>query len=155
MHRQSAHCHDVLIGYAVVAATSAGGIGASRAGPRARTGPKDGTGSRFARAVINARAERRKFFDSELFADPAWDMLLELYALECEGRRISVSKLSLAAGVPCTTTLRWLDKLESESLVVRAADPLDGRRMWVGLSDRGFERMSAYTDGVMAAGLPI
>lgn len=155
MHRQTVHNHDVLIGYAAVTATPAGGIAASCAGSRARMGRKDGTGSTFARWVINARAQRRKIFDSELFADPAWDMLLELYALECEGRRISVSKLSLAAGVPCTTTLRWLDKLESESLVVRVADPLDGRRMWVGLSDLGFEKMRAYTQQVSIAGLSI
>ena len=83
--------------------------------------------SRAARSIIQARAARRRFFDSELFADPAWDMLLELYALEGEGLRISVSKLSLAAGVPCTTALRWLDKLESESLLVREEDPTDGR----------------------------
>ena len=111
--------------------------------------------SRFIRWVINARAVRRQLFDSHLFADPAWDMLLELYALESEGRRISVSKLSVAAGVPCTTTLRWIEKLESDSLVVRAADPLDGRRIWVGLSQLGRETMHAFADKVLAVGLPI
>lgn len=109
----------------------------------------------FARRIIAARATRRKFFDDQLFADPAWDMLLELYALECEGHRISVSKLSVAAGVPCTTTLRWIDKLESESLIVRSADPLDARRVWVALSQVGVKTMRAYIEEVSAAGLPI
>lgn len=134
-------------------------IGASRATRSAsmlgfEPAPSGGAASRFARSVIKARAERRKFFDSDLFADPAWDMLLELYALECEGKRISVSKLSVAAGVPCTTTLRWLDKLESESLAVREADPLDGRRIWVSLSDLGFDRMRAYVEQISSLGLP-
>lgn len=117
--------------------------------------PKGAIDSSFVRWVINARAVRRRFFDSTLFADPAWDMLLELYALECAGHRISVSKLSVAAGVPCTTTLRWIEKLESESLVVRSADPLDGRRVWIGLSHLGLETMRAYAEKVMAVGLPI
>lgn len=116
---------------------------------------KGASDSSFVRRVIDARAVRRQFFDSTLFADPAWDVLLELYALECEGHRISVSKLSVAAGVPCTTTLRWIEKLESESLVVRSADPLDGRRVWIGLSDLGLEAMGAYIEKVMAVGLPI
>jgi len=100
--------------------------------------------SRAARSIIRARNARRRFFDGELFADPAWDMLLELYALEGEGRRISVSKLSLAAGVPCTTALRWLDKLEAESLLVREDDPSDGRRVWVKLSAAGITAMDSF-----------
>ena len=111
--------------------------------------------SEFVRRIITARAARRKFFDEQLFADPAWDMLLELYALECEGRRISVSKLSVAAGVPCTTTLRWIDKLESESLIVRSADPLDARRVWVALSHVGVKTMRAYIEEISGAGLSI
>lgn len=109
--------------------------------------------ARFVRWVIRSRAIRRQFFKEDLFADPAWDMLLELYALECEGRRISVSKLSVAAGVPCTTTLRWIDKLESESLIVRTNDPFDARRVWIGLSDRGVRTMRDYVGEVSAGGL--
>ena len=109
-------------------------------------------GSRFVRRIIEARAMRREFFEEQLFADPAWDMLLELYALDCEGRRVSVSKLSVAAGVPCTTTLRWIDKLESESLVIRAPDPLDARRMWVALSPAGVRAMRSYIERVSRVG---
>lgn len=116
--------------------------------------PLDPASARFARWLIRMRATRFQFFNDHLFSDPAWDMLLELYALECEGRRISVSKLSVAAGVPCTTTLRWIDKLESESLIVRADDPFDARRVWIGLSERGVEAMRDYVDEVSAGGLP-
>ncbi|WP_156029809.1 winged helix DNA-binding protein [Sphingomonas sp. URHD0057] len=91
---------------------------------------------------------RSEFFGAELFADPAWDMLLELYALACETRRVSVSKLSLAAGVPTTTALRWIEKLEAEGLVVRANDPLDARRVWVALSNAGHSAMQAFVEEV-------
>ena len=109
--------------------------------------------SRLVKWIIATRAARRQFFDEHLFADPAWDMLLELYSLECDGRRISVSKLSIAAGVPCTTTLRWIDKLESEGLIIRAPDPLDGRRVWIGLSRSGLETMHSYVEQVATEGM--
>lgn len=96
------------------------------------------------RSIIHARAIRRQFFDEELFSDPAWDILLELYALDREGVRVSVSKLSVAANVPCTTCLRWIDKLETESLVIRFDDPLDARRVWIELSELGRSTMTAY-----------
>jgi len=102
--------------------------------------------ARVARAIIKARAARRRFFDEHLFADPAWDMLLELYALNCEGLRISVSKLSIAAGVPGTTALRWIDKLEEQTLIERTDDPLDGRRVWIRISEVGFETMRHYLE---------
>ena len=100
--------------------------------------------SRLARSIIQARALRRRFFDGEMFSDPAWDILLELYALKCEQVRISVSKLSVAAGVPATTALRWIDKLEADGLVVRCDDPFDGRRNWVELSDSACNDMRSY-----------
>lgn len=104
----------------------------------------DSTSSHFVRHVIAARTARLEFFSSDLFADPAWDMLLDLYALHCEQRRTSVSKLCMAAGVPPTTALRWIDKLQSEGLIVRKADPMDGRRVWVSLSTSAFDAMKSY-----------
>jgi len=101
-----------------------------------------------ARAIIKARSVRRQLFDEHLFADPAWDMLLELYALSAEGHRVSVSKLSLAAGVPGTTGLRWIDKLDEEGLIYRIADHLDGRRVWIELSHKGVSTMSDYLEQI-------
>lgn len=66
-----------------------------------------------------------------LFADPAWDMLLDLFASSVEGRRVSVSSACLASGVATSTALRWLTELEDAGFVVRRPDPLDGRRTFV------------------------
>lgn len=96
------------------------------------------------REVIDARARRRQFFGRELFADPAWDILLELYAYGLAQRRISVSKLAFAIEVPGTTVLRWIAILEKEGLVLRSPDTTDGRRTWVSLSALGLERMETY-----------
>ena len=113
-------------------------------GPGVATGRAEPTSAQFVRRVIAARNARRRFFDGDLFADPAWDILLELYALQCEQQRTSVSKLCLAAAVPTTTALRWIDKLHSIGLIERDADPLDARRIWVALSVEGSEAMKSY-----------
>lgn len=113
------------------------------------------TTAAFVRRVIDARAARRRFFDSDLFADPAWDILLELYALRCEQRRTSVSKLCIAAAVPSTTALRWIDKLQSDDLVEREADPFDARRVWVALSEKGLEAMRSYLQQLAGGAMPL
>jgi DNA-binding MarR family transcriptional regulator len=104
------------------------------------------------RGIIEARNERRRYFSEDLFSDPAWDILLELYALRCDQRRTSVSKLSHGPGVPTTTALRWIDRLQSDGLVEREPDPLDGRRVWIELSDRGARAMQSYLQAIGGKG---
>ena len=85
------------------------------------------------RAVIRARRLRARFFSEEVFADPAWDMLLDLIQAELAQLRVPVSSLCIAAAVPATTALRWLKTMTSQGLFVRRADPHDGRRVFVEL----------------------
>lgn len=87
------------------------------------------------RAYIQSRRERNDFFGTELFADPAWDMLLDLSAARLEGRQVSVSSLCIAAAVPTTTALRWIRLLIERGILLREPDPTDGRRAYVSLSE--------------------
>jgi hypothetical protein len=102
------------------------------------------TDERIVRAVIAARRARERIVGSDLFADPAWDMLLELYAASVAQRRVSISDLSIASTVAATTSLRWIDKLESVGLLTRRNDPLDARRIWIEISADGTARMRAW-----------
>jgi hypothetical protein len=86
------------------------------------------------RAVIRARRLRARYFPEELFADPAWDMLLDLLQAELSHLRVPVSSLCIAAAVPATTALRWLKTMVQDKLFVRRADPHDGRRVFVELA---------------------
>lgn len=86
------------------------------------------------RAVIRARRLRARYFPEDLFADPAWDMLLDLLQAESSHLRVPVSSLCIAAAVPPTTALRWLKTMVQERLFVRRADPHDGRRVFVELA---------------------
>lgn len=96
------------------------------------------------RALIARRQARSKFFEGELFADPAWDMLLDLTAADGEQQRVSVTSLCIAAMVPATTALRWIKQLVDCGVFQRMSDPHDKRRAFIALSDQSREAMSRY-----------
>lgn len=96
------------------------------------------------RAVIRARRLRSRYFSEGLFADPAWDMLLDLLQAEISHLRVPVSSLCIAAAVPATTALRWLKTLVSQGLFVRRADPHDGRRVFVELAPETSQALRRY-----------
>ncbi len=108
---------------------------------------------RTVRATIRARRLRDQHFTPELFADPAWDMLLDLYAAQLEGGRVSVSSLCIAASVPPTTALRWIGTMHDAGLFEREADPGDRRRAHITLSARAAEAMRSYFAAVRRLGL--
>lgn len=99
---------------------------------------------RYIRNMLKFRRHRDRFFTAELFADPAWDILLELYAAALGQQRVPVSKLCTAAAVPPTTALRWINLLEAEGLIDRKDDPIDARRKFVMLSAKALDAMDAY-----------
>ena len=96
------------------------------------------------RQVIRSRRLRARFFDEELFADPAWDMLLDLLQAEIAQHRVPVSSLCIAAAVPATTALRWIKSMTDVGLFQRRADPHDGRRVFVELAPRTSEALRQY-----------
>lgn len=98
--------------------------------------------------LLAFRRKRDRFFEANLFADPAWDILLELYAAELGQRRVSVGSLALGAAVPATTTMRWIRVLEKKGMVLRIDDPLDGRRVFVTLAPNAVDAMDRFFAGV-------
>ena len=95
-------------------------------------------------AVIQARRLRAHYFDEELFADPAWDMMLDLFRAELCQRRIATSSLCVAAAVPATTALRWIKAMTEKGLFVRHDDPFDGRRVYIELAPEVSEALRRY-----------
>jgi DNA-binding MarR family transcriptional regulator len=96
------------------------------------------------RQVIRARRLRSRFFDEDLFADPAWDMLLDLLQAEIAQHRVPVSSLCIAAAVPATTALRWIKSMTDAGLLIRRADPHDGRRVFVELAPMASDALRRY-----------
>ena len=117
-----------------LARLSAGPEASARLAPIMPPGEVPQVASEQVRQVIRARRLRNRFFEEDLFADPAWDMLLDLLQAEIAQLRVPVSSLCIAAAVPATTALRWLKTMTDKGIFVRRADPHDGRRVFVELS---------------------
>jgi hypothetical protein len=96
------------------------------------------------RSVIRARRLRSRFFPEHLFADPAWDMMLDLLQAEIAQLRVPVSSLCIAAAVPATTALRWLKTMVQQGIFLRRADPHDGRRVFVELAPDASRALRRY-----------
>ncbi|ABC63241.1 hypothetical protein [Erythrobacter litoralis] len=94
-----------------------------------------GPTGRAASQIYRLRRRREELFGvPDLFGDPAWDILLDLYIASCKGKAVSVSSACVAACVPATTALRYLSRLEQLGLIARSADKNDRRRVLVALS---------------------
>lgn len=85
------------------------------------------------RAMIRWRRRRDALLSDALFADPAWDMILDLCAAQAEDVDVAVSSLCIAAAVPATTALRWIRTLTDAGVFERVADPHDRRRIHIRL----------------------
>ena len=72
--------------------------------------------------LIQARRDRACYLPRGLFADPAWDILLDLFRADLAREQFPVSRACAAAGVPESTALRWLKTLEQQGLVLPGDD---------------------------------
>jgi DNA-binding transcriptional ArsR family regulator len=108
-----------------------------------------------ARECYAGRRRRARYLSGDLFGEPTWDILLDLYVAAREGRRVPTTSACIGAHVPPTTALRWLRILETRGLVEREEDGRDGRRTFVKLTGRGEAVMEAFLgtlgDGLLAA----
>ena len=97
-----------------------------------------------ARGVVVERRRRTKFLAPTMFGEPGWDILLGLYIAEVSGPAQSVGSISNLIGKPLTTTIRWIDYLEKERLIVRTPHPLDSRMLMLELTEKGRQVLDGY-----------
>jgi hypothetical protein len=92
-------------------------------------------------SIYRMRQHRRTYFDPALFAEPAWDMLLDLFINKVRSARVSTTSLCLAAAVPHATGIRWIRTLREHGLLrrYRAAD--DARLMLIEITPKGYQLM--------------
>lgn len=96
-----------------------------------------------ARVELENRRKRVAIFGNQMFAEPAWEMLLLLFL--SEGRqRITQSKLGELSGASRSTGLRWIDYLSDHGLAERREHPTDKRQNFVSLTEKGRALLSVY-----------
>jgi hypothetical protein len=104
---------------------------------RVRQAPDDATDETcagFARFLLDARRDRRRYFPAVEFSEPVWDMVLDLFVSDFDGHKVSISSLCVAAGIPESTALRWIGLMQAAGYFIRHPDPYDGRRSFITLS---------------------
>src|SRR3546814_19647190 len=74
-----------------------------------------------AQSEFHNRRRRDSLIRYDLFAEPAWDMLLDLYIEQHRGQPVAVARLCAAAGASSTTALRWRALLIQQGLGIRAS----------------------------------
>lgn len=104
----------------------------------------------FARHLYRERRIRDHAFRKVLFGEANWDILLDLYASEEEGRPVTVSSACFGATVPASTASRYLKAMEEQKLIVRAPSPSDRRAHYVRLSDAAHADMSGLLRRLMS-----
>jgi len=110
-----------------------------------RFAPSDAILIELARQIYDARRQRFALKSChDLFGEPAWDMLLDLFIAAHENRDVSVTSACLGSGVPPSTALRSLAVLQERGIIIREDDARDGRRTFVRISAAGFTEFSRY-----------
>jgi DNA repair protein RadC len=98
-----------------------------------------------AKGMMRRRLLRQQLLGSpELFGDPAWEMLVDLFIHECERKPISVSALCVTPSIPMSSAIRLCQKLSDAGMIVRIPDLYDGRRTFVRLSPGTSHLIRAY-----------
>jgi len=152
------HALDIrLSGHIVVTANQTSRIIVDNAVPRGTFSftlkSPDTPADRHAQALVvaNARlAQRRRFLRRQLigaeylFVEPAWDMLLDLFIHQCEGRVLHLYPMCVASGIPMSSALRLAQKLCEAGILRRQPDTFDGRRSIMTIEPEIMHRLSAY-----------
>lgn len=98
----------------------------------------------FAREEYEARSRRKRIFESELFGEPTWDMLLDLYVADADEVGMPVTSLCIASNVPPSTALRWIRILEDRGHIVRQPSSSDKRVTLLKLSRSAKANLDSY-----------
>jgi DNA-binding MarR family transcriptional regulator len=103
--------------------------------------PSDRKLANLAAAISRMRQRRARHFSKNLFAEPSWDILLDLFINQLRGLRVATTSLCLAANAPQATALRHIVRLEKEGLLRRFGAPEDRRLVLVEITPRGYGQM--------------
>lgn len=96
--------------------------------------PKRRTVGEFAGKLLHLRGKRNRMIGADLMRDPAWDIMLGLVAADEQQRETCTKVLCHDAGLPTTTALRHLDRMEAAALIERRTHHDDNRQTLVSMT---------------------
>lgn len=102
-----------------------------------------------ARLLLWGRTLLEREVAADLFADPALNILLTLYVSGEEKREVSTSAACVAAGVPTTTALRWINALTGRGMIQKRSLPNDRRFTYLELSTATRASLGRFFDLIL------
>jgi hypothetical protein len=69
-------------------------------------------------AILKFRRIRSEILPCELFAEPGWDLLLELFVADANGHRLTARAVSERDNIPPSVLSRWLIHLTQIGFIV-------------------------------------
>lgn len=94
------------------------------------------------------RMRSHHFTDRDLFGEPAWDILLQLFQGHSNGRGVKIEAVTMTSGLAMTSALRLLEVLERKGLIFAYRGEENPRQIYLRLSSRGLLEMAQYLDRV-------
>jgi hypothetical protein len=102
--------------------------------------------AKLAERIYRSRRDRERVFNDGIFADPAWDLLLDLFVRSARNEQVSISSACHAASVPEATALRYLKALTEKKYVERISHPNDKRSTTLRMTPLGSNLMIEWLD---------
>ncbi|NLS25999.1 hypothetical protein S2M10_09790 [Sphingomonas sp. S2M10] len=102
-----------------------------------------------ARIILWGRALLEREVAQDLFADPAFNILLTLYVSRADGKDVSTSAACTASGVPTTTALRWINALARRGMIHKRSLATDRRFTYLELSEKTGAALDRYFDLIL------
>jgi hypothetical protein len=96
--------------------------------------------------ILEIRRKRIDIFGANLFSDPAWDILLDLYEARQKGRKLKLEDLQTDA--PRSTLARWATVLADRGLINCELDPAERSVLRLEISGKGAIMMSKLLQGL-------
>ncbi len=75
-----------------------------------------------AEAILKFRRIRSEILPRELFAEPGWDLLLELFVADANGHRLTARVVSERDNIPPSVLSRWLVHLTQIGFIIGDGD---------------------------------
>lgn len=127
----------------------------TRRGDRRRSSVTSARNPADLKRLARARRIRERYFDPGLFADPTWEMLLELAISDLEDNKVTVTSLCAAASVPYATAYRRVTQMIDNGMLIRLPDSEDRRRVHIVMTPETREKLNRVLDELISSGLPV
>lgn len=97
-----------------------------------------------ARQLLKLRRKRKDHLPADIFGEPGWEMLLDLFVQKHLGKQVNVTSLCHATDASATTALRYIELLIKKELAQRYSSPHDRRVSYIELSSKGYACVGTF-----------